>query len=89
MLRFWKCKCKFLNEEFVSNMLKAKEKNNIKYVVKSNTLKRKTTGKKTEIKSFEESLLVFHKKRKKLKLSIDLSTDTSFYKKLSSISSLF
>ena len=28
-LRLQKCKCKFLDEEFVSNMVKAEEKNNI------------------------------------------------------------
>ena len=44
------------------------EEKNINYVVKGNALKRKSTRKKAEIKSLEESLLVFHKKRKKLKL---------------------
>ena len=48
--------------------MKDKEKNNINYVVEGNALKRKSTRKKAEIKSLEESLLVPHKKWKKLKL---------------------
>ena len=49
-------------------MMEEEEKNNINYVVKGNALKRKSTRKKAEIKSLEESLLVLHKKWKKLKL---------------------
>ena len=49
-------------------MMEEGEKNNINYVVKGNALKWKSTRKKAEIKSLEESLLVLHKKRKKLKL---------------------
>ena len=60
--------CEFLDEEFVSNMMKAEKKSNINYVVKGNALKRKSTRKKAEIKFLEESLLVLHEKRKKLKL---------------------
>ena len=44
------------------------EKNNINYVVKGNALKRKSTRKKAEIKSLQESFLVLRRKRKKLKL---------------------
>ena len=49
-------------------MIKAEENNNINYVVKGNALKRKSTRKKAEIKSLEESLLVLLKKWKKVKL---------------------
>ena len=49
-------------------MRKTGEKNNVNYVVKGNALKRKSTRKKVEIKSLEESLLVLRKKWKKLKL---------------------
>lgn len=66
-LRLWK-KQKISDEESVSSMMKIEEKNNINYVVKGNALKRKSTRKKAEIKSLEESLLVLHKKWKKLKL---------------------
>ena len=44
--------CKLLGEELVSNMMKAEEKYNINYVVKGNALKRKSTEKKAEIKSY-------------------------------------
>ena len=66
-LRLWK-KQENLDEEFVSSMMKTGEKNNVNYVVKGNALKRKSTRKKVEIRSLEESLLVLCKKRKKLKL---------------------
>ena len=60
-LRLWK-KQENLDEEFVSSMMKTGEKNNVNYVVKGNALKRKSTRKKVEIKSLEESLLVLRKK---------------------------
>ena len=57
---------KFLDEEFVSNIMKAEEKNDINYVVKGNALKRKSTEKKAEIRSLEENLLALQEIRKKL-----------------------
>ena len=61
-------------------MMEEEEKNNVNYVVKGNALKRKSTRKKAEIKSLEESLLVLHKKWKKLKFqSFGLSIDTQFH----------
>ena len=48
--------------------MKAEEENSKNYVVKGIALKRKSTRKKAEIKSLEESLLVLHEKRMKLKL---------------------
>ena len=60
-------KKKVLDEESVRSMMKAEEKNNINYVVKGNVLKLKFARKKAEIKFLEESLLLLHKKRKKLK----------------------
>ena len=51
---------KFLDEEFVSNMTKAEQKNDISYVVKGNALKRKSIEKKAEIgRSCNCSLLTF------------------------------
>ena len=64
-MRLWK---KLKNFRGRISMMEEEEKNNINYVVKGNALKRKSTRKKAEIKSLEESLLVLHKKRKKLKL---------------------
>ena len=58
--------CKLLDEEFVSNMMKAEEKNDVYYVGKSSALKLKSTGNKAEIKSLEERLIL-HEKQKKLK----------------------
>ena len=49
-------------------MLKANQKNNIYYVVEGNALTWKTTRKKAKIKSLIESLLVFNKQKKVLKL---------------------
>ena len=40
--------CKFLVEVFVSNMMKAEEKNDIDYVVKGNASKRMSTNNKKE-----------------------------------------
>ena len=43
-------------------------------------LKRKSTRKKAEVTSLEESLMVLHKKQKKLKLrSFDLFIDAHFF----------
>ena len=66
-LRLWK-KQKILDEEFVSSMMKAEEKNNKNYVVKGNALNRKSARKKAEIKPLKESLLVLQRKWNKLKL---------------------
>ena len=41
---------------FLSNLMKAEEENSKNYVVKGIALKRKSTKKKAEIKSLEESL---------------------------------
>ena len=60
-LRLWK-KQKISDEESVSSMMKIEEKNNINYVVKGNALEQKSTRKKADIKSLEESLLVLYKK---------------------------
>ena len=49
-------------------MRKAEEKNNINYVVKTNTLNQKSARKKAEIKPLKENLLVLQRKRKKSKL---------------------
>ena len=58
---------KFLDEEFVSNMMKAEEKKWHKLCSeKGNALKRKSTEKKAEIRSLEESLLALQEIRKKL-----------------------
>ena len=58
---------KFLDEEFVSNMMKAEEKKWHKLCSeKGNALKRKSTEKKAEIRSLEESLLALQEIWKKL-----------------------
>ena len=58
---------KFLDEEFVSNMMKAEGKKWHKLCSeKGNALKRKSTEKKAEIRSLEESLLALQEIRKKL-----------------------
>ena len=58
---------KFLDEEFVSNMMKAEEKKWHKLCSeKGNALKRKSTEKKAEIRSLEESLMALQEIRKKL-----------------------
>ena len=58
---------KFLDEEFVSNMMKAEEKKWHKLCSeKGNALKRKSPEKKAEIRSLEESLLALQEIRKKL-----------------------
>ena len=61
-----KIKLNMLNKEFqmknLSSMMKLEEKNIINYVVKGNTLEWKSTRKKADIRSLEESLLVLYKK---------------------------
>ena len=63
-LRLCKKPCNFLDEEFVSNMMKANEKNNINYVLKGKALKQKSAQKEAEVKSLEESLLELQEKEK-------------------------
>ena len=55
-----------IQKEFVSNIMNRGGKNYVTYVVKSDALKRKSTKKKVEFKSLEESLLALQEKRKKL-----------------------
>ena len=65
-------------------MIKAEEKNNKNNVVKGIALRWKSIEKKSnlwsEIRSLEESLLVFHEKWKTLLLwSFDISSDKHFF----------
>ena len=58
---------KFLDEEFAANVEKADKENDITYISKTNSLKRKSNEKKIEFKKLEQVIGILQGKRKSLR----------------------